>query len=28
VPESMPLGVISTYDIVSAMAHPGSVWRR
>ncbi len=27
-PESMPLGVISTYDIVSAMAHPGSVWRR
>lgn len=27
-PEAMPLGVISTYDIVSAMAHPGSVWRR
>lgn len=27
-PDSMPLGVISTFDIVSAMAQPGSVWRR
>jgi CBS domain-containing protein len=26
--DSMPLGVISTFDIVAAMAHPGSVWRR
>ncbi len=26
-PESIPLGVISTYDIVGMMAQPGSVWR-
>ncbi len=27
-PESIPLGVISSYDIVGMMAQPGSVWRR
>lgn len=27
-PDSIPLGVISTYDIVGMMAQPGSVWRR
>lgn len=27
-PEAMPLGMISTYDIVAEMAQPGSVWRR
>jgi CBS domain-containing protein len=26
-PESIPLGVISSYDIVEMMARPGSVWR-
>lgn len=25
-PESMPLGIISTFDIVAEMAQPGSVW--
>jgi CBS domain-containing protein len=27
-PESFPLGVISTFDIVDEMAEPGSVWQR
>ena len=27
-PESMPLGVLSSYDIVAEMAKPGSVWQR
>lgn len=27
-PDSMPLGIISTFDIVASMAQPGSVWRR
>ncbi len=26
-PDAMPLGIISTYDIVAEMAHPKSVWR-
>jgi CBS domain-containing protein len=26
-PDSMPLGIISSYDIVNEMARPGSVWR-
>jgi hypothetical protein len=26
-PDSMPLGLISTSDIVAEMAEPGSVWR-
>lgn len=26
-PDAMPLGIISTYDIVAEMAQPGSVWR-
>lgn len=26
-PEAMPLGIISSYDIVNEMARPGSVWR-
>lgn len=26
-PEAMPLGVISTFDIVAEMARPGSVWQ-
>jgi hypothetical protein len=25
-PEAMPLGVISSYNIVSEMAQPGSIW--
>lgn len=27
-PDSFPLGVISSFDIVAAMAHPGSIWQR
>jgi CBS domain-containing protein len=27
-PEGFPLGVISSYDIVAAMARPGSIWQR
>jgi CBS domain-containing protein len=27
-PESMPLGVLSSYDIVAEMAKPGSVWQQ
>lgn len=27
-PEAIPVGIISTFDIVAEMAHPGSVWRR
>jgi hypothetical protein len=27
-PESIPLGVISSFDIVAEMARPGSVWQR
>jgi CBS domain-containing protein len=27
-PESFPLGVISSFDIVAAMARPGSIWQR
>lgn len=27
-PEAMPLGVISSYDIIAEMAHPGSVWQQ
>lgn len=27
-PEAMPLGVISTFDIVAEMARPGSVWQQ
>jgi len=27
-PESMPLGIISSYDIVAEMARPGSIWQR
>ena len=26
-PDALPLGIISSYDIVNAMARPGSVWR-
>jgi CBS domain-containing protein len=26
-PDSMPLGIISSFDIVSQMAHPDSVWQ-
>ena len=26
-PESMPLGVLSSYDIITQMARPGSVWQ-
>jgi CBS domain-containing protein len=26
-PEALPLGIISSYDIVNEMARPGSVWR-
>jgi CBS domain-containing protein len=26
-PDSLPLGIISSYDIVNEMARPGSVWR-
>jgi CBS domain-containing protein len=25
-PQSMPLGIVSSYDIVNEMAQPGSVW--
>ncbi len=27
-PDAMPLGIISSFDIVSEMAHPGSVWQK
>jgi CBS domain-containing protein len=27
-PDSMPLGIISSYDIVAEMARPESVWQR
>jgi CBS domain-containing protein len=27
-PDSMPLGVISSFDIVSEMARPGSIWQK
>ena len=27
-PESFPLGIISSFDIVAAMARPGSIWQR
>jgi len=27
-PHSFPLGVISSFDIVAAMARPGSIWQR
>jgi hypothetical protein len=27
-PEAIPLGVISSFDIVAAMAHPDSVWQQ
>jgi CBS domain-containing protein len=27
-PDSMPLGIISSFDIVAEMARPGSVWQR
>jgi CBS domain-containing protein len=27
-PEAFPLGIISTFDIVAAMARPGSVWQK
>ena len=27
-PESMPLGIISSFDIVSEMAQPDSVWQK
>ena len=27
-PESMPLGILSSYDIVAQMARPGSVWQQ
>ena len=26
-PEAMPLGILSSYDIIAQMARPGSVWR-
>jgi len=26
-PEAFPLGIISSFDIVAAMAHPDSVWQ-
>jgi CBS domain-containing protein len=26
-PEAVPLGVLSSYDIVNEMARPGSVWQ-
>jgi len=26
-PESFPLGVISSFDIVAEMAKPGSIWQ-
>jgi CBS domain-containing protein len=27
-PESMPLGIISSFDIVAQMARPDSIWQR
>ena len=27
-PDAMPLGIISSFDIVAAMAHPDSVWQK
>jgi predicted transcriptional regulator len=27
-PESFPLGVISSFDIVAEMARPGSIWQK
>jgi hypothetical protein len=27
-PDSMPLGIISSFDIVSEMARPDSVWQK
>jgi CBS domain-containing protein len=27
-PDTMPLGVISSFDIVGLMAHPDSVWQK
>jgi hypothetical protein len=27
-PQSFPLGVISTFDIVAEMARPQSIWQR
>jgi hypothetical protein len=27
-PDSMPLGIISSFDIVAEMAHPESVWQK
>ena len=27
-PEAMPLGILSSYDIIAEMARPGSVWQR
>lgn len=27
-PESFPLGIISSFDIVAAMAHPDSIWQK
>jgi len=27
-PDTMPLGIISSFDIVAAMAHPDSVWQK
>jgi len=27
-PDAMPLGIISSFDIVAEMSRPGSVWQR
>jgi hypothetical protein len=27
-PDAMPLGIISSFDIVAEMAHPESVWQK
>jgi CBS domain-containing protein len=27
-PESFPLGILSSFDIVAEMARPGSIWQR
>jgi CBS domain-containing protein len=27
-PDSFPLGIISSFDIVAAMANPGSIWQK
>jgi CBS domain-containing protein len=27
-PEVMPLGIVSSYDIIAEMARPGSVWQQ